>query len=213
VFLVTAHVKSRRYDSSGRRAAARARQQRIVEVAGRLMERDGYEATTVAAIAAESGVSAETIYKSFGGKPGLVRALFETALEGAGPIPAETRSDALRDTDPVTLVSGWAQLAKEVAPRGTAVMVLVRAAASSDPRLAELYDEMDARRLRRMQDNARALDAIGGVREGITVQEAGDVLFTVSSPEMYELLVSRRGWSIERYSRYVRETITHALLP
>jgi len=210
---VTAHVKSRRYDSSGRRAAARARQQRIVEVAGRLMERDGYDATTVAAIAAESGVSAETIYKSFGGKPGLVRALFETALEGAGPIPAETRSDALRDTDPVTLVSGWAQLAKEVTPRGTAVMVLVRAAASSDPRLAELYDEMDARRLRRMQDNARALDAIGGVREGITVQEAGDVLFTVSSPEMYELLVSRRGWSIERYSRYVRETITHALLP
>ena len=210
---MTAHVKSRRYDSSGRRAAARARQQRIVEVAGRLMERDGYDATTVAAIAAESGVSAETIYKSFGGKPGLVRALFETALEGAGPIPAETRSDALRDTDPVTLVSGWAQLAKEVAPRGTAVMVLVRAAASSDPRLAELYDEMDARRLRRMQDNARALDAIGGVREGITVQEAGDVLFTVSSPEMYELLVSRCGWSIERYSRYVRETITHALLP
>ena len=122
---MTAHVKSRRYDSSGRRAAARARQQRIVEVAGRLMERDGYDATTVAAIAAESGVSAETIYKSFGGKPGLVRALFETALEGAGPIPAETRSDALRDTDPVTLVSGWAQLAKEVAPRGTAVMVLV----------------------------------------------------------------------------------------
>ena len=177
------------------------------------MERDGYHATTVAAIAAEAGVSAETIYKSFGSKPGLVRAVFANALEGAGPIPAETRSDALRDTDPVTLVSGWARLAAEVAPRGTAVMVLVRAAASSDPGLRELYDEMETVRLRRMQENARALDAIGGIRDGITVEEAGDVLFTVSSPEMYELLVTRRGWSIERYSTYVRGTITHALLP
>jgi AcrR family transcriptional regulator len=213
VILVSSQVKSRRYDSTRRRAAASARQQRVLDVARRLMERDGYEATTVALIAAEAGVSPETIYKSFGGKPGLVRALFDRALEGAGPIPAETRSDSLRDTDPVTLVSGWARLATEVAPRGTAVMVLVRAAASSDPRMAELYDEMDAARLHRMRDNARALDAIGGVRDGITVEEAGDVLFAVSSPEMYELLVTRRRWSIERYSRYVRDTITHALLP
>jgi AcrR family transcriptional regulator len=210
---VPSHVKSRRYDSSGRRAAARARRQRILDVAERLMKDHGYDATTVAAIAAASDVSAETIYKAFGGKPGLVRALFERALEGAGPIPAERRSDALRETDPVTLVSGWARLATEVAPRGTAIMVLVRAAASSDPRMRELYDELDARRLRRMQDNARALAAIRGVRDGITVEEAGDVLFTVSSPEMYELLVTRRGWSIERYSRYVRDTILYALLP
>jgi AcrR family transcriptional regulator len=213
VILVSSRVKSRRYDSSGRRAAARARQQRILDVARRLMERDGYEATTVAAIAAECAVSPETIYKSFGGKPGLVRALFEKALEGAGPVPAETRSDALRDTDPETLVAGWARLATEVAPGGTAIMVLVRAAAASDRRMAELYDEMDTRRLCRMQDNARALDAIGGVRDGITVEEAGDVLFTVSSPEMYELLVTRRHWPLERYERYVRDTITHALLP
>ena len=211
--MVPAHVKSRPYDSSGRRAAARARREHVLDIAGRLMERDGYDATTVAAIATESGVSPETIYKSFGGKPGLVRALFEKALQGAGPIPAETRSDALRDTDPLTLVSGWARLATEVAPRGTAIMILVRAAATSDPRMGKLYDEMDALRLRRMQDNARALAAIGGVRDGITVEEAGDVLFTVSSPEMYELLVTRRGWSIERYARYVRDTITHALLP
>lgn len=206
-------VKSRRYNSSGRRAAARARRERILDVAGRLMQRDGYDATTVAAIATESGVSAETIFKAFGGKPGLVRALFERALEGAGPIPAETRSDALRNADPATLVSGWSRLATEVAPRGAAIMVLVRAAAASDPRMREFYDEMNAERLHRMQANARALAAIGGVRDGITVEEAGDILFAASSPEMYELLVTRGGWSLERYSRYVRDTITHALLP
>jgi AcrR family transcriptional regulator len=206
-------VKSRSYDSSGRRAAARARRQRVLDVAARLMVRDGYDATTVATIAAEARVSAETVYKAFGGKTGLVWAMFRRALEGAGPVPAETRSDALRTTDPATLVAGWARLATEVAPRVAPVLLLARAAARSDPRMQQEYDEMLATNLRRMQDNARALAALGGVRDGITVDEAGDVLYAVSSLEMYELLVMRRGWSIERYSTYVRDTITHALLP
>jgi AcrR family transcriptional regulator len=206
-------VKSRAYDSSGRRAAAAVRRERVLAAASTLMLRDGYAATTVAAIAAEAEVSPETIYKSFGGKTGLVWAMFRRALEGAGPVPAETRSDALRSTDPVTLVSGWARLATEVAPRVAPVLLLVRAAALSDQRMREEYDAMNATTLRRMQDNARALAAIGGVREGMSVEEAGDVLFTVSSLEMYELLVMRRGWPVERYSRYVRDTITHALLP
>ena len=206
-------VKSRSYDSSGRRAAAEARRDRVLEAARALMLRDGYAATTVTAMAAAAGVSTETIYKSFGGKPGVVRALFRRALEGAGPVPAETRSDALRNTDPATLVAGWAQLSTEVAPRVAPVLALVRAAARSDSRMRLEYEEMLDTNLRRMQDNAGALAALGGVREGITVEEAGDVLFTVSSLEMYELLVMRQGWSLERYSTFVRDTITHALLP
>jgi AcrR family transcriptional regulator len=210
---MSARVKSRRYDSSGRRAAAGIRRQRVLDVALRLMMRDGYDATTVAAIAAEAGLSAETVYKSFGGKPGLVRALFDRALEGAGPVPAETRSDALRTTDPVTLVEGWARLATEVAPLGAPLETLARTAAASDQRMRQEYDAMEAARLIRMRDNAGALAALGGLRSGITVEEAGDVLFAVSSSEMYELLVVRQGWSVERYGRYVRDTITHALLP
>ena len=206
-------VKTRDYDSSRRRAAAAARRDRVLEAASKLMLRDGYAATTVATIASEAGVSSETVYKAFGGKRGLVRALFDDALAGAGSVPAETRLDALRTTDPVTLVQGWARLATEVAPRGTPIVLLVREAAAADAQMRQEYDAMEAMRLRRMQENARALAALGGVREGITVREAGDVLFAVSSPEMYELLVMRRGWSLERYSAYVRDTITHALLP
>src|SRR4051794_34262802 len=88
VNLVAPSVKARRYDNSSRQATARARRQRVLDTAARLMQRDGYDATTVAAIATESGVSPETIYKSLGGKTGLVRALLERALEGAGPVPA-----------------------------------------------------------------------------------------------------------------------------
>jgi AcrR family transcriptional regulator len=206
-------VKSRPYDATARRAQAAARRTRVLDVAEQLMLRDGYEATTVAAIADAADVSVETIYKSFGGKPGLVWTLFQRALEGAGTEPAETRSDRLRSTDPVTLVEGWSRLATEVAPRGAPLQLLARAASQSDPQMRAEFDAMDEARLTRMRDNAAALAALGGLRDDITVEEAGDVLFAVSSTEMYELLVLRRRWSLERYARYVRDTITHALRP
>jgi AcrR family transcriptional regulator len=56
-------------------------------------------ATTVKAIAQAAGVSAATIYKTYGGKAGLVRALCQHALEREGPIPAEERSNALRELE------------------------------------------------------------------------------------------------------------------
>ena len=64
----------------------------------------------------------------------------------------------------------------------------------------------------RMRDNARALMATGDVRPGVSMADVADVLFTVSSPEMYELLVIRCGWTARRFARFQRETMAGALL-
>ncbi len=124
----------------------------IIETARRLFLRDGFAATTIAAIAAEAQVSVETIYKAFGGKPGLVRAICDAALAGEGPIPAETRSDQLQlhEPDPRKIVRGWGELTVEVAPRIAPIMLLVRSAAAADPEMAGLLAEVDAARLSRM---------------------------------------------------------------
>jgi hypothetical protein len=71
--------------------------------------------------------------------------------------------------------------------------MVVRAAAASDPELARLQEEMDASRLTRMTHNARTLLKGGHLRAGLTLDAATDVLWTYSSPELYELLVMRRG--------------------
>src|SRR4051794_16852118 len=99
---------TRPYNSIRRREQAERTRQEVAEVARRRFLADGYAATTIAAVAGEAGVSVETIYKIFGGKPGLVRAIRERALEGAGPEPAETRSDALHTTesDPRAIIRG-----------------------------------------------------------------------------------------------------------
>jgi AcrR family transcriptional regulator len=206
-------VKTRSYDASGRRAAARQRRKNILDAAFELMLERGYAATTIAHIASAAGVSPETIYKTFGGKTGVVRALFHRALEGAGSVPAEQRSNRLRSVSTGhELVAGWAQLASEVAPRGAPLVMLLRDAAASDPQARSVLEEIDDSRVVRMRDNARALIATGDVRPGLTVAHVTDVLFAVSSAEMYELLVIRRGWTARRFARFQRETTAGALL-
>jgi hypothetical protein len=64
-----------------------------------------------------------------------------------------------------------------------------------------------------MTINARGLFEAGHLRAGITPDEAADILWTYSSPELYELLVIRRAWSAERYGRFVAQALIAALLP
>src|ERR1700755_510567 len=98
----------RSYDASGRRAQARARRLAVVLAARERLERDGNMPHTIAAIAAQSGVSAESVYKGFGTKAALAKAVFDMALAGDDePVPVAARpalramgdeSDARRKT-------------------------------------------------------------------------------------------------------------------
>src|SRR5436305_2451396 len=195
----------RRYDARRRRTQARRNHARIVESAERLFRRDGYASTTIAAIAGEADVSVDTIYKSFGGKAGLIRAIRTRALEGEGPVPAERRSDELhaREADPRAIIQAWGALSAEVAPRVSPILLLIRDAAATNPEGRALLDEMDADRLARMTQNALRLRDAGHLRVGVTLAQAADVLWTYSSPELYELLVLRRGWTPDRYGRFI----------
>jgi len=205
----------RRYDSTRRQDGAQRRRAAIVESASRLFLRGGYVGTTIAKIAEDAGVSEETVYKAFGNKIALVRAIRDRALAGTGPVHAERRSDRMqaRENDPHRIIRGWGVLTMEVAPRVAPVLLLLRQAAASDRELAKLQAEMDAARLTRMTHNAQTLLKGGHLRPGIDLDEAADVLWTYSSPELYELFVVRRGWTVERYGRFVADAMIAALLP
>src|SRR6186997_3204021 len=72
----------RRYESPRRRAQADATKRDILAAAQRLFERQGYAATTMAAIAADAGVALKTVYVTFETKSGLLRALWHLLLRG-----------------------------------------------------------------------------------------------------------------------------------
>jgi AcrR family transcriptional regulator len=205
----------RSYDSPKRTEQAQRTRHAVLSTAKRLFLSEGFAATTVPAIAGEAGVSVETVYKGFGNKSGLVRAICEAALAGAGPIPAEARSDDLqrRESDPRTVIRGWGRLAAEVAPRVQPILLLLRAAAATDAEMAALKAEIDDRRLARMAHNARTLLQGGHLAPGITAEYAADVMWTLSSAETYDMLVNGRGWPVDRYGTFVAETMMALLLP
>src|SRR5438445_12171483 len=90
-------VKPRTYDSSRRRAQAGLTRAAVVDAARvRFLDR-GYAATTIADIAGDAGVSVETVYKAFGNKAGLLKALFDVAIVGDHePVPLEGRDMVAR---------------------------------------------------------------------------------------------------------------------
>jgi AcrR family transcriptional regulator len=213
---MSAAVNPRRpYDARGRRRRADEARARTLEAAHRLFLDRGYAGTTIGAISAAADVSPDSIYKSFGGKPGLVRTIWLRSLEGAGPVPAEQRSDAVRvaEHDPRALIRAWGTLVTEVAARVAPIVLLIRAAAESDGRMAELLAEVDEQRLRRMEVNARTLLDRHDLRPELTLEDARDIMWAYTSPDLYELLVVRRGWSAERFGAFVAHQLTAALLP
>jgi AcrR family transcriptional regulator len=204
----------RKYNSSSRLAAARRNRDAIVDVAEEKFLEQGYPATTIAEIAAGAGVSAETIYKSFGGKPGLVHGIYKRRLAGTGRVAAYDRSDELRlhESDPESLMQKWGALTAEVASALTPILLLVRAAAATDENMAALQAESNEERLERMRHNARFLESRGFLRADVSFQEAVDVMWLHSSPELYDLLVLQRGWTAERFGRYVADSMASALV-
>src|SRR3954466_9623242 len=137
-------VKPRRpYDARRRQEQAARTRNRIIDAAERRFLRDGYTETTVGSIARHAGVAGQTIYKAFGGKPGVVRAIRERALEGEGPVPAEQRSDEvqLRERDGLKIIEAWGTLTTEVAPKVAPILLLLRTATMTDAESAALLEE------------------------------------------------------------------------
>ncbi|HKP99416.1 MAG TPA: TetR/AcrR family transcriptional regulator [Actinomycetes bacterium] len=205
----------RRYDSSGRQAQARRNRQVILDAAQRHFLEGGYVATTIAAIAAEAGVSVETIYKAFGGKPGLVRAIYDRGLAGQQPVPAYQRADEMREreTDPRAIMRNWGTIASEVSSVVSPIARLVRAAAASDRDMAALLRASNAAREQRARHHARFLKRRGYLREGVSLAQATDILWTCTSDELYDLLVAQRGWSAPQYGRFLADYMIATLLP
>jgi AcrR family transcriptional regulator len=209
-------ARSRRYDARRRQEAAEESRKRVLAESRALFLAHGYGRTTIAAIAHAAGVSKESVYKGFGGKPGLVRAIYEQSMLGAGGPPAQERSDRAQATvtDPRELMEQFGRFVTEISPLGSPVYLLIRdAAASGDRDMAALLREVDDERYQRMLHNARQVLGRGFLKPGLTAEEVADVMFLSTSAELYETMVLKRGWSAERFGRLIARTLAANLLP
>lgn len=208
--------RRRRYDSSGRQARARQTREEICDAARRLFEERGYGQTTIADIARSASVSPETIFKAFGSKSALLGAVVTAAVRGDAegtPLRRRPEIDAIRrEQDPRRQLAMYGNLLADVNPRLAPLVRVLREAASGDPDIAAALQTLNANRLDGMSEFAALLHDRGVLRSGVSTAEARDVLWTLNSPELYQLLVVERGWTARRYGRWVAQQLAAALL-
>ena len=87
----------RRYDARGRQEQARRNRLVVIDTARELFLEQGFAATTMPEIASAAGVSVQTVYKVFGSKPALAKAVFDVAIAGDDqPVPMVERDSLTR---------------------------------------------------------------------------------------------------------------------
>ncbi|GAA4586420.1 TetR/AcrR family transcriptional regulator [Planotetraspora phitsanulokensis] len=194
---------------------AQETRRRMLEAASELFVQHGYGATTLQEIADQAGVAVQTIYFTFGNKRALLKKLIDVSIAGDHEpiatmdrpwfheaLTAETADAQLR-----LHVRGTRGILERVAP----IIEMLRAAASADPGIAELWDQDADPRFTVHAAAARSLVTKPGIRPGVTAEHAADLLFGLLSPELYLLFVRDRGWSPDQWERWSYETLTPQL--
>ncbi|NMN99071.1 TetR/AcrR family transcriptional regulator [Antrihabitans stalactiti] len=205
----------RSYDASRRREQAAARRHAVVEAALDLFEHNGFRSTSIAAIARHAGVSAESIYKVFGTKATLAKAVFDFVIAGdhEDATIADRPSAAAVAVEPDVRrkIEIYVQGLARRQQRSAKVQILIRDGRLIDDALDVVWCQLLHERLTGMTMLGRHLLDTGQLRVGIELDEVRDVLWTYVAVELYELLVLDRGWSLERYADWIAHAITTAL--
>lgn len=207
---------ARAYDARARRSQAEANRRAVLAVARKMFIERGYAKVSIAAVAKAADVSPETIYKTIGPKPALLKAVSDAAIAGDDePVALEAREFIQRtiaEPDPVIKVDRYATLIATSQPRFAPISQLARQAAMTDADAAEVWATMNAERLTGATRFIAHLHENGLLRNDITVEAARDIVWTYNSLELYELLVLNRGWPLDDYRDFISKALIAALL-
>jgi AcrR family transcriptional regulator len=206
----------RSYRSPARASAAAATRAQIREAAGRLFVEQGYAATSLRQIAKAAGVGERTLYDAFPSKAALFSHTLGVAVVGdEEPVAVAARpeiADARRQPDPKQAIAQHLSYSADLLDRaGDLIMVSVEAA-GTDPDMRAAADAGAAATHSVHLALAESLHSGGALRPELDPTAAADILYTLLSPHVHQLLRRHRGWTAERYRTWLQDTITHELI-
>lgn len=190
----------------------------VVGAARDLFLERGYGATTVEAISEAADVPAATVYRLFSSKLGILKALLDVSIAGDDEaVPVAERPDvtalAGADDGPRDRLAGFVGFASSINDRVAPIYRILVSAAGTDPDAAQLLDALTQQRQDGQRMIARSLARGGALRPGVRERDAADIVHALLSPELYRLTVVDRGWSGDRYRRWLTDLLAHQLLP
>ena len=203
------------YDNRARAQAARRTRARVIAAARELLLAHGYARTTIRAVATAADVSPETVYKTFGGKGGLLKAVYDVTMAGDDElVPMRDRPlfQALRAArDPGEAATAYAAIAGTVGDRVGPLLRIALTASGSDPDLAAFAEKIDAERLAGARMVVAAWELQGWLRKDLTTERAADIVWTLNSPSVHALL-TRRSWDTPAYETWLSTTLCATVL-
>ena len=194
--------------ATGKRAEkARLTRRKILAAAERLFIEHGYGVTTVQDVADAAGVAVQTIYFTFGNKRTLMKELVDVAIAGDDElIPTLERQwfrDAVAAPTAAELIERYTAGSADIQARLAPVLKVAETAAATDPELAELWRSDVDPRYTVCAEAAQSLVGKPDAAQDIGDREAADVLYGLTSPELYLVMVKSRGWSDEQWRQWI----------
>jgi TetR/AcrR family transcriptional regulator, regulator of autoinduction and epiphytic fitness len=210
------HVKVGPHDGVARQARTRRTRAAVVEAARALFVERGYAATTIEAISDLSDTPQATLYRLFSNKLGILKSVLDISVVGDDDAVAMLDRPQVRallsDQDPKNQLAGFAALLGELLGRSAPVHRILADAARSDEGAASLLADVARQRQQGQQRIARSLARSHALRSGLRERDAADIIHALASPEVYGLLVFDRGWSGERYEKWLTAILADQLL-
>ncbi|WP_205844183.1 TetR/AcrR family transcriptional regulator [Mycolicibacterium sp. GF69] len=202
--------RGRSYQSELRRQQAQATRTRIVSTAARLFAAQGFARTTLAKIAAEAGVSAETVQLQ-GPKAALLIAAIEYAAFGVAGEDDVLNLDVGRtivatdDFDEALDLFLAAQM--DVHERAADLATALIGGANADPELDRYRGDLIAsvnRQIGRVLEHFRDR---GWLRTDVGFEELVETAAVLGSVETFRRVTHHDGWSVDAYRAWWRRML------
>jgi AcrR family transcriptional regulator len=178
----------RSYQQKARAESAAETRRRIIDVTRELLARAPLENVSLPEIAAGSDVARSTVYTIFGSREGLMVAVAQDLLERGG---FARIGQALRGPDVVRAFEVSMDVAMELYSQEEPVGQALLSLAAVDRDASSAAARLNSGRAQGMRRLAERMQEQGVLRDDVTVEEAADVLWVVTSFETYAQL--RRG--------------------
>jgi AcrR family transcriptional regulator len=203
-------VKKRTYRSATRQRQADETRTRIATAARKLLEEHGYAGMTMEAVAKKAGVAVATVYAVFGSKTGILSEILDAARFDDSY--QNLVREAMHTTDPRERIRFPARIARRIYESEHSVLDLLRGAGAVAPALAQSEAERECTRYDAQAGMIQYLVHSRALRRGLDRQHARDILWSLTSRDLYRMLVRDRGWTAQQYENWLADTLVEMLV-
>jgi AcrR family transcriptional regulator len=211
-----ADQRRRRYDASGRRAAAEGRRLAVVAAAREAFEQRGWAAVRVREIAEAADVSQKLVEAAFGTKAALLQAAVDYAIRGdADPLPMPERESVQAmeaAPDAAEMLRLHARHLRLINARSARIAAVVEHAAPAEPAVAGLWRQMNRNRRYAVDWATDTLLAKRGRRRGLRRTQVAAVFWVALDWATYRTLTDLAGLDDDGYEDWLRRYYAGQLL-